>query len=202
MDAKDSYRTIRKTSSGLFRDRGSKFLSFAYQVHSTEEIKEILAKLRREYHDANHHCYAYMLGAARETYRVNDDGEPTSSAGKPILGQIQSHDLSNILIVVIRYFGGTLLGVGGLINAYRTAAGNALKDADIIQQTENEKLILEFPYSAMNSVMKIIDENLMKIHEREFTESCRITVSIRRSHLERITSLFLRLDGVKVLNSY
>ncbi len=202
MDAKDSYRTIRKTSSGLFRDRGSKFLSFAYPVHSTEEIKEILGKLRREYHDANHHCYAYMLGAARETYRVNDDGEPSSSAGQPILGQIQSHDLSNILIVVIRYFGGTLLGVGGLINAYRTAAGNALKDADIIQQTENEKLILEFPYSAMNSVMKIIDENLMKIHEREFKESCKITASIRRSHVERITSLFLRLDGVKVLNSY
>ena len=132
MSTADKYLTIEKNSDGIFKDRGSKFLAFAYPVSSPEEIKIILAELRKKYHDARHHCYAYMLGAEKETYRSNDDGEPSSSAGKPILGQIQSNNLSNILIVVVRYFGGTLLGVGGLINAYRSAAADAIRNANII----------------------------------------------------------------------
>lgn len=128
----DEYLTISKPSEGLFKDRGSKFLAFAYPVSSEDEIKEIQEHLRSEYHDARHHCYAYMLGKDKNVFRANDDGEPSSTAGKPILGQIKSYDLTNILIVVIRYFGGTKLGVSGLINAYKTAAEEALKNAKII----------------------------------------------------------------------
>ncbi|PLX14682.1 MAG: YigZ family protein, partial [Marinilabiliales bacterium] len=131
----DQYLTISKPSEGLFKDRGSKFLAFAYPVSSEEEIKAFQEQLRSDYHDARHHCYAYMLGPKKENYRANDDGEPSSTAGKPILGQIRSFDLTNILIVVIRYFGGTKLGVGGLINAYKTAAEEALKNAKIIRKT-------------------------------------------------------------------
>ena len=131
---KDNYLSIEKRSEGIYKDRGSKFLAFAFPVYQEDEIKDILAELRKEYHDARHHCYAYRLGASKEIYRVNDDGEPSSSAGKPIFGQIQSNDLSNILIVVVRYFGGTLLGVGGLINAYRSAAADALINASIIER--------------------------------------------------------------------
>ena len=185
----DTYRTIKQRSEGVFRDRGSKFLAFAFPVYTREEIKKTLDELRKEYHDARHHCYAYRLGAAKEIFRANDDGEPSGSAGNPILGQIRSKDLSNVLIVVVRYFGGTLLGVGGLINAYRTAAANAIQDATIISATERDLIEINFPYVMMNKVMKIIRDEGMKIQEQDFTETCKIKASIRKSHTDQVLGI-------------
>jgi len=185
----DTYRTIKQRSEGVFRDRGSKFLAFAFPVYTRDEIKNTLDALRKEYHDARHHCYAYRLGAAKETFRANDDGEPSGSAGNPILGQIRSKDLSNILIVVVRYFGGTLLGVGGLINAYRTAAANAIQDATIISSTEQDLIEIIFPYAMMNKIMKIIRDEGMKIQVQDFTETCKIKASIRKSHTDQVLGI-------------
>ncbi len=198
MEPADIYRTVRKESTGSFRDRGSRFLAFAYRVHSTEEIREILDRLRKDHRNARHYCYAYRLGADKKTYRANDDGEPSHSAGKPILGQIRAFDLSNILIVVVRYFGGTLLGVGGLIKAYHSAAADALKNAEIISLTENEFLTIRFPYPVINDVMKIINDEKMKIHKQDFSAECTITASVRRSRLERIGDRFLKVEGISV----
>ena len=186
----DTYKTIKQRSEGVFRDRGSKFLAIAFPVYTTEEIKKTLAELRKEYHDARHHCYAYRLGAAKEIFRANDDGEPSGSAGNPIMGQIRSKDLSNILIVVVRYFGGTLLGVGGLINAYRTAAANAIQDAIVITAAEQDLVEISFPYILMNNVMKIIRDEGMIIHEQDFTETCKILAFVRKS---RTAELLKRL---------
>jgi len=202
MDKKDVYRTIMKQSSGSFRDRGSKFLAFAYHVRSVEEVKGILANLRKEYHDARHHCYAYVLGADQSIYRANDDGEPSSSAGKPILGQIKAFELSNVLVVVVRYFGGTLLGVGGLIQAYRSAARDSLQKADIIQMTEDIPLDIHFPYTALDRVMRILDEEKTKIVAREFTETCRIQASVRKSRASVCVKKLESIAGAKVVNSY
>ncbi len=182
----DTYRTIKQRSEGVFRDRGSKFLAFAFPVYSMDEIKKTLAELQKEYHDARHQCYAYRLGAAKEIFRANDDGEPSGSAGNPILGQIRSNDLSYILIVVVRYFGGTLLGVGGLINAYRTAAANAIQDAVIITAAEQDLIEISFPYVIMNKILKIIRDEGMKIQEQDFTETCKIKAYIRKSRTAQV----------------
>jgi uncharacterized YigZ family protein len=190
----DTYRTVKQRSEGVFRDRGSKFMAFAFPVHTRDEIKKTLAELKKEYHDARHHCYAYRLGAAKEIFRANDDGEPPGSAGNPILGQIRSKDLSNILIVVIRYFGGTLLGVGGLIKAYRTAADNAIQNAIIITAAEQDLIEINFPYSKMNDIMKIIRDEGMDIQEQDFTETCQIKAFIRKS---RTGQLLNRLSFMK-----
>ncbi len=194
----DTYRTIKQRSEGVFRDRGSKFLAFAFPVNTRDEIKKTLAELRKEYHDARHHCYAYRLGAAKEIFRANDDGEPSGTAGKSILGQIRSNDLSNILIVVVRYFGGTLLGVGGLINAYRTAAANAIYDAKIITAAEQDLIEINFPYVIMNKIMKIIRDEGMKIMEQDFTETCKIKAFIRKS---RTTQVLNRLSFTEEISA-
>ena len=193
----DAYRTIKHRSEGIFRDRGSKFQAFAFPVYTLDEIKKTLAELRKEYHDARHHCYAYRLGAAKEIFRANDDGEPSGSAGNPILGQIKANDLSNILIVVVRYFGGTLLGVGGLINAYRTAAANAIQDAIIITAAEQDLIGINFPYSMTNEIMKIIRDEGLKIQEQDFTENCQIKASVRKSHTEKVLGKISFLDGTE-----
>ena len=195
MSAPDTYRSIKKNSSGIFRDRGSKFLAFAYPVYSVEEIKSILGNLRKKYHDARHHCYAYRLGAEKTEYRTNDDGEPSSSAGKPIFGQIQANDLSNILIVVVRYFGGTLLGVGGLINAYRSAAASALQSASIVEGVESDIIVIRFPYALTNDIMKIIDQEKMKIREQEFTDNCKLEVLVRKSRTIQVLEQIKKLPG-------
>ena len=194
----DTYKTVKAPCEGTFKDRGSKFPSFAFAVYSEEEIKEILQDLRKKYYDARHHCYAWRLGADLKHYRANDDGEPSSSAGKPILGQIQSKGLSNILIVVIRYFGGTKLGVPGLINAYRTAAVDALNNGEIIEKTVNDILQINFDYLAMNSVMKIIKEEKPLQIDQQFDLKCSITISIRQGEAKRITEMFEEIDTVKV----
>lgn len=194
----DEYLTISKPSEGFFKDRGSKFLAFAYPVSSEIEIKELQEKLRSDYYDARHHCFAYMLGLEKEIFRANDDGEPSSTAGKPILGQIRSFDLTNILIVVIRYFGGTKLGVGGLINAYKTATEDALKNAKIIKKTLHDIYELKFEYPVMNDIMKILKEEKIETYDQKFDLSCSITLSFRKAETEKILSKFDRIKDLKI----
>lgn len=195
---KDTFKTIEKSSEGLFKDKGSRFISFAFQVNSEEEIRDIVQSLKKEHHAARHHCYAWRLGAQNTSFRTNDDGEPSSTAGKPILGQIQSYDLTNILIVVVRYFGGTLLGVSGLINAYRNAALDAILKAEIVEKVIEKWLLIEFDYLAMNEVMKIFkDEKLPQI-EPQFDLKCKIKTSVRLSEADRIEQAFLNIEGLKM----
>ena len=157
----DSYLTIEKYTEGIYKEKGSKFLAFAYPVTTQDEIKQILADLRKKYYDATHHCYAYILGFDKEEFRMNDDGEPSGTAGRPILNALLSKDVTNILVVVVRYFGGTLLGVPGLINAYKTATQEALANALIVEKTVNDVYQIDFEYLVMNDVMRIIkDENI------------------------------------------
>lgn len=194
----DIYKTIEETSEGLFKDKGSRFISYAYQVNSEDEIREIVQAIKKEHHSARHHCYAWRLGANKANFRMNDDGEPSSTAGKPILGQIQSFDLTNILIVVVRYFGGTLLGVSGLINAYRNAALDAINNARIIEKLVEKWLLVEFDYLAMNDVMKVFkDEKLPQI-DPQYDLNCRVKTFIRLSHTERIEQEFLKIEGVNI----
>jgi uncharacterized YigZ family protein len=193
----DTYKTIRQPSEGLFKDKGSRFIAKAYPVESVEEVKGILASLRKEYHDARHHCYAYRIGPGDAVYRANDDGEPANTAGKPILGQIRSHGLTNILIVVIRYFGGILLGVGGLINAYRSAAGESLGQAVIIEKTFNRLISIQFPYVAMNEVMRIIRDSKAEIAGQEFTGRCTMQVQVRAGAASGLINQLNRVDQVE-----
>ncbi|MDF1572598.1 MAG: YigZ family protein [Bacteroidales bacterium] len=189
-----SYRTIATTSDGLFKDRGSKFLSFAFPVKSDEEVKEILQQLRKEYHDARHHCYAWKLGVDPAAFRANDDGEPSSSAGKPILNQIEKRGLTDTLVVVVRYFGGTLLGVGGLINAYRTAAEAALKNNRVVRKKIQCSYHLEFGYPDMNTVMGLVKEMELDMVYQAFGLNCSMTV---RVDIERETLLLSRLQLIE-----
>lgn len=197
----DLYRTLAASSEGLFKDRGSRFIAKAYPVETVEEVRRILETLRKEYHDARHHCYAYRLGAGDNHYRVNDDGEPVNSAGKPIFGQILSQDLTNILIVVIRYFGGTLLGVGGLINAYRKAAQDALGNGTIITRTFDSACSVTFPYVVMNEIMKILKEEKAEITGQEHGESCSIEFRIRKGLIQKIFSRLNRFDSVRAIEN-
>lgn len=192
----DLYKTIKTVAEGLYKEKGSKFIALAYPVYTEEEIKSILVDIRTKYYDARHHCYAYRLGADKKRFRANDDGEPSSTAGKPILGQILSADLTNILIVVVRYFGGIKLGVSGLIQAYKEAAADVIAHADIIEKTENCLLRIRFDYRVINEVMKVIKEEEPEVVAREFELECRMTLSIRRkaclhliTRLETIDSL-------------
>ncbi|MDO9613717.1 MAG: YigZ family protein [Bacteroidota bacterium] len=195
----DTYKTIEKPSEGLFKDKGSKFISFAFPVNSEDEIKDIVQSIKKEHHSARHHCYAWRLGADHLHFRANDDGEPSSTAGKPILGQIQSFDLTNILIVVVRYFGGTLLGVSGLINAYRSAALDAINQAEIVEKLVEKWILVEFDYGAMNEVMKVFkDEKLPQI-DPLFDLKCIIKTHIRNSELNRIEDTLQKIEGVKVV---
>jgi len=186
----DEYRSIKEEATGLFKDRGSKFIAIASPVNSEEEIKEIIAYTRKKYHDARHHCFAWKLGMGDDRWRLNDDGEPSGTAGNPIMGQIRSFELTNILIIVIRYFGGTLLGTGGLINAYRNAARDALENARIIKKTISCTYVLNFPYAAMNDVMKLIKEENLGQSEQVFELDCSMKVHFRASLEKRILKKF------------
>ncbi|HEX8609296.1 MAG TPA: YigZ family protein, partial [Pedobacter sp.] len=194
----DTYLTIQQPAEGLFKDRGSKFHSFVFPVTTEEEVKNHLSTLRKEHHSANHHCYAFRLGADKSAFRANDDGEPSNTAGKPILGQIQSKDLTNILIVVVRYFGGTLLGVSGLITAYRQAAAEVISNSVIIEKTVKDEYELKFDYLQMNDVMKIIkDENLI-IQSQNFELSPTLTFSVRKSNSVKIYDMLKKLNGTQL----
>lgn len=189
----DTYYTIGKHSKGIFKDRGSKFIGLTYSVNSIEEIKGILDDVKNEYRDARHHCYAYSLGKEDENiWRVNDDGEPSGTAGKPILGQIHSAGITNVLIVVIRYFGGTLLGVGGLINAYRNAAREAITNSGTVKKIIKKSYIIHFPYSAMNEVMTLVKEKGLEQAEQVFELECSMKITFRLSE-EDIVAGKLRL---------
>lgn len=193
----DTYLTIKAFSQGLYKEKGSRFIGLAWPVTAQEEIKSILENIRKEHHSARHHCYAWMLGQERQTFRINDDGEPSGSAGRPILGQINSFNLTNILIVVVRYFGGKLLGVSGLINAYRTAAESALKNGEIIELYIKDYYELFFPYSVINDVMKLIKEEEAGQSQQKFELECNMTINFRTSARERILNALSRIDGLK-----
>ena len=192
----DIYKTIATTSQGIFKEKGSRFVSFAVPILSQEEIKPIIDKIRKEHHEARHHCYAYIIGYERIIWRVNDDGEPSGTAGRPILGQINSFGLTNIIIVVSRYFGGTLLGVSGLINAYRSAAESALRNAELTEKTVNEYYKITYPYISMNDVMKILKEENIGQSEQSFDIECNILLNFRVSVKEKVLNRLSRIDGL------
>lgn len=194
----DKYRTVNAIAEGLYKEKGSRFISFIYPVKTEDEIKEIITGIKNKYYDARHHCYAYCLGVNRERFRANDDGEPSSTAGKPILGQIVSNDLSNVLIVVVRYFGGIKLGVSGLIQAYKDAAADAILHAEIVERTMDEIIHIRFTYVVMNDVMKVLKEETPEILSRNFEMECEMTLSIRqkdvcwlKERLSKIESLVI-----------
>ena len=192
----DSYKTIKEkiVSEGYYTEKRSKFLAFAHHVETVDEVKEIIKQYRKKYYDARHCCYAYVIGAEGETFRANDDGEPSSTAGKPILGQINSHDLTNILIVVIRYFGGVKLGTSGLIVAYRTAAADAIEKCEIETRQVEEIIRYQFTYPMMNDVMRIVKEMSPKILEQNFDNTCEIVLSIRKSEAENLSNRLKKLS--------
>lgn len=188
---RDTYNTIASPSGEtLFKEKGSKFFGYAYPVTTEEEIRERIDHLKKVHHSARHWCYAWVLGKDYERYRTNDDGEPSNSAGAPIHGQIQSFDLTNVLVVVVRYFGGTKLGVGGLIQAYRTSAKLALEASKIITPTINEEFIIQFPYSEMNTVMRIVKSEGIEIVEQKMELDCEFRISVRKKEAERVKDLF------------
>lgn len=178
----DTYLTIsNKTGQGTYTEKRSKFLAFAHHINNKEEIADIIAKYRKEYYDARHVCYAYMTGTERTDFRANDDGEPSSTAGKPILGQINSRELTDVIVIVVRYYGGVNLGTGGLIVAYREASSLALDDAEIIEKTIEESITYSFAYPMMNDVMKIQKDMSARIVAQEFDNTCSITLSVPKS---------------------
>ncbi|MBA9075495.1 putative YigZ family protein [Rufibacter quisquiliarum] len=193
----DTYRTIAAPVEGLYKEKGSKFIAKAYPVRSEEEVKEILQALRKEFFDARHHCYAYLLGADRATYRANDDGEPNHSAGDPILGQIKSADLSNVLVVVIRYFGGIKLGVGGLIHAYKTATAEALAQAYVVERHETTFLTVQFSYEQMNDVMRVVKDYDLLVRQQDFQLDCQLTVEVRTSLAPQLEEQFSKLGRLR-----
>lgn len=197
---KDSYLTIATPVSGLYKDKGSKFFYFAFPVADEAQIKSSLAELRKTYYDATHHCYAWVLGAEGDHFRANDDGEPNHSAGDPILGQIRSFGLSYVLVVVVRYFGGTKLGVSGLIHAYKTSAFEALNSAEIIRKWELDQVKIQFPYPAMNEVMKVIKTHEVEIIHQQMSLECNMTLEVKRGKAELLRSKFGDIDQLTILN--
>ncbi|MBD8487214.1 YigZ family protein [Echinicola sp. CAU 1574] len=196
----DSFLTLKTDSEGLYKEKGSKFLAFAYPVSDEYEVKEKLEALKKKYYDARHHCYAYILGKDQDIFRSNDDGEPNHSAGDPILGQIRSNNLSNVLIVVIRYFGGTKLGVGGLITAYKTAAAEAIEANEIITDIVTKTLKFQFEYLDMNDVMKLIKDYDLQIKKQDFDNICHLHLSIREALLDEVMGILDNIPSVKMLN--
>lgn len=198
MSQETKYRTLSKLSEGLFKEKGSKFIAYAVPCYTEEEAKEYLMKWQKANHQARHVCYAYRFGADKKVFRANDDGEPSNSAGAPILGQIQSYDLTNILIGVVRYFGGTKLGVGGLIHAYRTAAKEAIEEGEIIEKELIEKLNLKFTYSALPSIMSVIKKYALEVFETDFQLECALNVHVPLGQVELIKNDLNAIDTCKI----
>lgn len=195
MNITDEYFTIKDNNSeGFYSEKRSKFLAFAFHVTTEEEIKEIVSEYRKKYYDARHVCWAYMLGAQRTEFRANDDGEPSSTAGKPILGQINKNELTDILIIVVRYYGGVNLGTSGLIVAYRTAAAEAIANAEVIKLYDEEVVTYDFPYVMMNDVMKIIKDMSPRIVNQTYDNTCEIQLSIRKSQAPLLKSRLEKLS--------
>jgi len=194
----ETWKTIQSPAEGSFREKGSRFLSYIYPVKEEEEIKEILASLRKEHHSARHHCYAWQLGTSPPRTRANDDGEPPSTAGKPILGQLVSSGLTNVLLVVVRYFGGRLLGVPGLIHAYREAAASAVNNAETAEIISEKEYQLDFSFSELNAVMLIIKKEGYTVIKRDFSDRCLLEFSVSTAEAPRAESLLGAMNGVKI----
>ncbi len=197
----DSYKTIEEIAEGYITERKSKFISYVIPVESEDEVKEIIEEYRKKYYNARHVCWAYMLGEMREEFRSNDDGEPSGTAGRPILGQINSFELTNVLILVVRYFGGTLLGTGGLIKAYKEAAAAAIENAKIVEKTIDDTYILHFDYPLLNDVMRILHQFEESSWTQNFTETCEMGVTIRQSQSQKLFKSLSEIYGVTVLES-
>ena len=195
----DTYRTITAPAEGLYKEKGSKFLAIAHPVATVEEVKVVLDELRKTYFDARHHCYAYILGPRKDAYRVNDDGEPSGTGGRPIHGQLLSADLTNTLVVVVRYFGGVLLGASGLANAYKTAARDAIAHATIVERTIDIRYRLAFEYALMNDVMRVLKDFGLKPLSQKFDLDCSLEVEVRQSQSVRLYDTLTKIRGVKVL---
>ena len=196
---KDTYKTIAAASEEvLYKEKNSKFFGYAFPVTTEEEIKEILERLRKEHFSARHWCYAYQIGTEKIQYRTNDDGEPNNSAGMPIFGQIQSFEVTNVLLVVIRYFGGVKLGVGGLISAYKITAQMALENSEIVERTIDKHFIISFGYANMNKVMRIIKEKNLQIVSQKMEMDCEIEISIRKKNVQNLLDTFENLYEIKL----
>ncbi|WP_430812812.1 MULTISPECIES: IMPACT family protein [unclassified Carboxylicivirga] len=194
MTEADKYNTLANPSEGIYKEKGSKFISYAYPVYDEEEIKQHVAHLKKQYYDARHHCFAWQLGTDGNSYRANDDGEPSGTAGKPILGQIRSHELTNVLIVVVRYFGGTKLGTSGLINAYKEASIDAIANGTIIEKTVDDFYRVTFDYGVMNDVMKVMKEENPHITGQDFNLRCAIDWHCQQS---KVSSILAKLDKIE-----
>jgi uncharacterized YigZ family protein len=194
----DTYKTLEKPAEGMFRDRNSRFLAFGFPVETIIEIQEIIGGMKKKYHDARHHCYAYRLGPGNDVFRVNDDGEPSGTAGKPIFGQLSSHDLTNTLVVVVRYFGGTLLGTSGLINAYKSAVRDMLSRASIVTRYIEDSFMVSFPYEKLNTVMKTLKEENLEPFQPVFDAQCNMKLTVRKSLSSIFTGRLSAIPGVIV----
>jgi uncharacterized YigZ family protein len=198
MNIVDVYKTLdRPSDESLFKEKSSKFFGYAFPVATEEEVKDIILGIKKNHHSARHWCYAWKLGVDPGRFRVNDDGEPANSAGQPIYGQILSADVTNVLIVVVRYFGGVKLGVGGLVRAYKVSAQLTLEKASIIEKTIEEKLELTFEYQFMNKVMRIIKQKKLVIFSQEMTLKCSVVLSIKRSQIDNVENLFESLHFLR-----
>ncbi len=193
----DSYQTIAGPSEGFYREKGSRFLAFAYPVKDEEQVSGILSNIKKQYYDARHHCYAYLVGLIEPKWRASDDGEPRHSAGDPILNQIRSFDITNTLVIVVRYFGGTKLGKSGLINAYKTASYDALSGAEIIRKWKESCVRLHFEYEGLNEVMRMISEKNLNMAGQEYGDDCTVDITMRESESDEIMELFRNIDKVK-----
>lgn len=197
MSQPDEYRTIKSLSEGQYSEKRSKFLAFALPVENVDEVRELVAQYQKKYYDARHACYAYMIGADRQTFRANDNGEPSGTAGKPILGQINSNELTNILIIVVRYFGGIKLGTSGLIQAYKAAAAEAISNAEIVTKTVDENLSVVYEFPMMNSVMKVIKDLNPKIISQGYETDCTMTLQIRKGMIHELKSRLSKIDTLR-----
>ncbi len=193
-----TYRTIAKESEGLYKEKGSRFIALAYPVRTEEEVKQHVADVKKKYYDARHHCYAYILGANKDAYRMNDDGEPSGTAGRPIHGQLLSKDLTDTLIIVIRYFGGIKLGVSGLINAYKTAAKDALDNNTIVEKFVEEDYQLRFPPLSMNKVMQLLKRETVKITDQQYDTDCIIRFTVQKRDADNLLEALRKVDGAVV----
>ena len=194
---RDSYKSIATESRGLFKDNGSRFIAHAYPVETEEEVKEIVAALKKEYYDARHHVYAYRLGYLGDKFRANDDGEPSGSSGRPVLGQIDSNELSDILVVVVRYFGGIKLGIPGLIRAYKTATADAIANAEIVEKIAAKMYRVHFGYMAMNSVMKVFKDMGLEQKNQQFDMECSLETKVRLSQIDTFLERMADIEGCR-----
>lgn len=193
----DTYKTISTFSTGIYKEKGSKFLAFAIPVITVDEVKEIVKNYRKEYYDARHVCYAYMLGFDRKEFRTNDDGEPSGTAGRPILGQINTCELTNVLIIVVRYFGGILLGTSGLNIAYKAATADALNQAEIIEKTIDVEFEIHFEYILLNDVMRIVKDSNVLVLDQKFDNNCFLKLIIRKNEEELVKAKLMKIEGLQ-----